>query len=66
MNCEVIVKEVSRIFPVSNSFSRCIEKPDEIAGYQRPAETMFRINADVIHKSEDCWENPTDKFNPDR
>ena len=24
--CEAIVKEVSRIFPVSNSFPRCIEK----------------------------------------
>ncbi|RGB33683.1 cytochrome P450, partial [Rhizophagus diaphanus] len=49
-----IVKEVSRIFPVSNLFSRCIENSDEIAGYQWPAGTMFRINADP------------DKFNPDR
>uniref|UniRef100_U9U7V9 Cytochrome P450 n=1 Tax=Rhizophagus irregularis (strain DAOM 181602 / DAOM 197198 / MUCL 43194) TaxID=747089 RepID=U9U7V9_RHIID len=57
--CEVIVKEVSRIFP------RCIEKSDEITGYQWPAGTMFRINADVIHKNEDCCEDP-DKFNPDR
>ncbi|CAB4395366.1 unnamed protein product [Rhizophagus irregularis] len=63
--CEAIVKEVSRIFSVANSFSRCLEKPDEIGGYQWPADTIIRINIDAIHNNEEYWEEP-DKFNPDR
>ncbi|PKC00249.1 cytochrome P450 [Rhizophagus irregularis] len=63
--CEAIVKEVSRVFTVLPSFTRCINKPDEIAGYKWPAGTVFRINADAIHYNKDYWEDP-DKFNPDR
>ncbi|PKC60241.1 cytochrome P450, partial [Rhizophagus irregularis] len=63
--CEAIVKEVSRIFSVANSFSRCLEKPDEIGGYQWPADTIIRINIDAIHNNEEYWDEP-DKFNPDR
>jgi cytochrome P450 len=63
--CEAVVKEVARIFSVVNSFPRCLEKPDEIGGYQWPAGTMIRINIDAIHHNEEYWEDP-DKFNPDR
>ncbi|GES83738.1 cytochrome P450 [Rhizophagus clarus] len=31
--CEAIIKEVSRIFSVVNSFPRCLENPDEIGEY---------------------------------
>src|SRR6202044_2526720 len=47
------------------SLPRCLEKPDEIAGYQWPAGTLIRINIDAIHSNGDYWEEP-DKFNPDR
>ncbi|CAB5212027.1 unnamed protein product [Rhizophagus irregularis] len=63
--CEAVIKEVSRIFPVVNSFPRCLEKPDEIAGYQWPADTMLRINIDAMNLNEDYWDEPN-KFNPDR
>ncbi|CAB4420577.1 unnamed protein product [Rhizophagus irregularis] len=63
--CEAIVKEVSRIFSVVHVFSRCLEKPDEIGGYQWPAETMIKISVDAIHHNEEYWDEP-DKFNPDR
>jgi cytochrome P450 len=63
--CEAVVKEVARVFPVVNSFQRCLDKPDEIGGYQWPTDTMIRINMDTIHHSEEYWEEP-DKFNPDR
>jgi cytochrome P450 len=63
--CEAIVKEVSRIFSVVNSLPRCLEKPEEIAGYQWPANTHFRVNIDAIHHNNDYWEDP-DKFDPDR
>ncbi|PKY46658.1 cytochrome P450 [Rhizophagus irregularis] len=63
--CEAIIKEVSRVFPVVNSFTRVLDKPDEIAGYQWPADTAIRINIDAIHSNGDYWEEP-DKFNPDR
>src|ERR1700722_4231751 len=63
--CEAIAKEVSRVYPAVNSYPRCLDKRDEIAGYQWPAGTMFRINASTIHYNKDYWEDP-DKFNPDR
>lgn len=63
--CEAVIKEVSRIFPTVTSIIRTIGKSDEIAGYQWPIDTMFRINSDAIQHNNDYWENP-DKFNPDR
>ncbi|GBB88003.1 hypothetical protein RclHR1_14500005 [Rhizophagus clarus] len=63
--CEAIVKEVARVFPVVNSFPRSLEKPDEIAGYQWPAETIIRIHIKAIHDNEEYWDEP-EKFNPDR
>ncbi|RGB39024.1 cytochrome P450 [Rhizophagus diaphanus] len=63
--CKAIVNEVARVYPVVNSFSRCLERPEEIAGYQWPADIMIRINIDAIHNNEDYWEE-YDKFNPDR
>src|SRR5438046_508037 len=63
--CEAIIKEVACIFTVVNSLARCLERPEEIAGYQWPAGIMIRINADVIHNHKDYWDEP-DKFNPDR
>ena len=63
--CEAIVKEVARVFPAITSFLRYIDKPDEMAGYQWPAGTLFRINVEAIHHNKDYWEEP-DKFNPDR
>jgi len=63
--CEAIVKEVSRIFPVSNSFSRCIKKPDEVTGYKWPAGTDFHINFEGAHNHPECWDNPK-IFDPDR
>jgi cytochrome P450 len=63
--CEAIAKEVARIHPVVHSFARCIDKPDEIAGHQWPADTSFLINIKAIHNNSDYWEEPN-KFNPDR
>ncbi|CAB5348951.1 unnamed protein product [Rhizophagus irregularis] len=60
-----MLNEIDRIFQVANSFSRCLEKPDEIGGYQWPADTIIRINIDAIHNNEEYWDEP-DKFNPDR
>lgn len=63
--CDAIVKEVSRILPITHTLSRYGDKPDEIAGYQWPAGTSFRMIVDAIQKSENYWEEP-EKFNPDR
>ncbi|CAB4433152.1 unnamed protein product [Rhizophagus irregularis] len=63
--CEAIAKEVSRIFSVVNSLPRCLERPEEIGGYQWPANTHVRINIDAIHHNSEYWEEP-EKFNPDR
>jgi cytochrome P450 len=63
--CEAIIKEVARVFPIFHSFGRVSDKPYEIAGYQWPAGTYFRINADAVHGNKKDWEE-ADKFNPDR
>ncbi|GES83213.1 cytochrome P450 [Rhizophagus clarus] len=63
--CEAIAKEVSRIFSVVITFPRCLEKPEEIAGYQWPANTSIRISIDAIHHNNEYWEEP-EKFNPER
>ncbi|GBC07307.1 hypothetical protein RclHR1_07390001 [Rhizophagus clarus] len=63
--CEAIVKEVARISPNLYSFSRCFDKSEEIAGYQWPANTLFKINVRAIHNDDNDWEEPN-KFNPDR
>jgi cytochrome P450 len=63
--CEAIAKEVARVIPINLSFTRWIGKPEEIAGYQWPADTFFIINIKAIHSNEDYWEEPN-KFNPDR
>ena len=39
--CEVIAKEVAHLCPAIASFTRYIDKPDEVAGYKWPAGTMF-------------------------
>ncbi|PKY25422.1 cytochrome P450 [Rhizophagus irregularis] len=63
--CEAIVNEAARIFPVVHSFTRCIDKSDEIAGRQWLAGTTVLINVKAIHNNEGYWEKPN-KFNPDR
>jgi cytochrome P450 len=63
--CEAIVKEVARICPVNHSFTRWIDKPEEVAGYRWPADTLFLVNITAVHNNEDYWEEPN-KFNPDR
>ncbi|GBC07308.1 hypothetical protein RclHR1_07390002 [Rhizophagus clarus] len=63
--CEAIVKEVARVCPITHSFARCIDKSEEIAGYQWPVGTSFRFNVRAIHHDDDYWEEPN-KFNPDR
>jgi cytochrome P450 len=63
--CEAIVKEVARIYPTKHTFTRWIEKPEEIAGYQWPADTFFLVNITAVHNDESYWEEPN-KFNPDR
>ncbi|CAG8571222.1 8965_t:CDS:2 [Funneliformis caledonium] len=63
--CEAIVKETDRVLPVLNMVVRYCQEPDEIAGYNWPAGTMFHVSAVTIHKHHDYWEEP-EKFNPDR
>jgi cytochrome P450 len=63
--CEAIVKEIARVYPINFLFSRWIGKPEEIAGYLWPADTLFLINVGAVHNNENYWEEPN-KFNPDR
>ncbi|PKC03649.1 cytochrome P450 [Rhizophagus irregularis] len=62
---DAVIKEVDRVFPVSNMLQRYGAEPDEIAGYKWPRGTMFQVNAVSIHKNKNYWEDP-ETFNPDR
>ncbi|GBB84830.1 hypothetical protein RclHR1_01140019 [Rhizophagus clarus] len=53
------------ITEIVNTFPRCLEKPEEIAGYKWPANTHVRISIDAIHHNNEYWEDP-ENFNPDR
>ena len=63
--CEAVIKEVDRVHPVANMLARYAQEPDEIAGYKWPAGTLFRLNIEAVHKSENYWEE-SKKFNPER
>jgi cytochrome P450 len=63
--CEAIVKELARISPTHYTFTRWIDKPEEVAGYIWPADSLFLINVTAVHNNEEYWEEPN-KFNPDR
>ncbi|GET00934.1 cytochrome P450 [Rhizophagus clarus] len=62
---DAVIKEVDRVFPVSNMLQRYGTEPDEVAGYKWPSGTMFQVNSISIHKNKDYWEDP-ETFNPDR
>ncbi|PKY44489.1 hypothetical protein RhiirA4_466649 [Rhizophagus irregularis] len=51
------MKQVARIHPVIHALTRCIDKPNEIAEYHWPADTLFL--------SYSYLEEPN-QFNPDR
>ncbi|PKK72274.1 cytochrome P450 [Rhizophagus irregularis] len=63
--CEAIVKEVARIHPVVHLLTRYIDKPNKVAEYHWPADSLFLINVKSVHNNDDYWEEPN-KFNPDR
>ncbi|EXX73900.1 sterol 14-demethylase [Rhizophagus irregularis DAOM 197198w] len=63
--CEAIVKEVARIHPVIHLLTRYIDKPNKVAEYHWPADSLFLINVKSVHNNDDYWEEPN-KFNPDR
>ncbi|PKY52694.1 cytochrome P450, partial [Rhizophagus irregularis] len=63
--CEAIVKEVARIHPVVHLLTRYIDKPNKVAEYHWPADSLFLINVKAVHNNDDYWEEPN-KFNPDR
>ncbi|CAG8630784.1 21436_t:CDS:2 [Cetraspora pellucida] len=63
--CEAIIKETSRVMPVTAVSRRVAVNECEVAGYTWPAKTIFHLNYASIHLNEKYWENPN-VYNPDR
>ncbi|CAG8738863.1 3762_t:CDS:2, partial [Cetraspora pellucida] len=63
--CEAIIKETSRVMPVTAVSRRVAVTECEVAGYTWPAKTLFHLNYASIHMNEKYWENPN-VYNPDR
>ncbi|RIB25400.1 cytochrome P450 [Gigaspora rosea] len=63
--CEAIIKETSRIMPVSNFVTRYMPEECEVAGYKWAAGTLFHLNFVGVHSHPEVWPNP-EVFDPDR
>jgi len=63
--CEAIIKETSRIRPTVSMISRYSNKPDEIAGYKWPSDTLFIMYVRGINNNPLYWKDP-EKFIPER
>ncbi|RIB20393.1 cytochrome P450 [Gigaspora rosea] len=63
--CEAIIKETSRMMPVTAVSKRVAATKCEVAGYIWPAKTVFHLNYASIHMNEKHWENPN-VYDPDR
>ncbi|RIA91659.1 cytochrome P450 [Glomus cerebriforme] len=62
---EAIIKETSRIRPTVSMISRYTNRPDEIAGYKWPANTLFIMYVRGINNNPLYWKDP-EKFIPER
>ncbi|KAF0425645.1 cytochrome P450 [Gigaspora margarita] len=62
--CEAIIKESSRMIPVTNFTGRYMTEECEIAGYKWVAGTMFHLNIMGVNSHPEIWSNP-EVFDPD-
>ncbi|RIB13135.1 cytochrome P450 [Gigaspora rosea] len=63
--CEAIIKESSRMIPVTNFASRYMTEECEVAGYKWVSGTMFHLNIMGVNSHPKIWSNP-EVFDPDR
>ncbi|CAG8506725.1 24801_t:CDS:2, partial [Racocetra persica] len=63
--CEAIIKETSRVMPVTAVSKRVAAAECQVAGYTWPTKTIFHLNYASIHMNEKYWENPN-AYDPDR
>ncbi|KAF0517053.1 cytochrome P450 [Gigaspora margarita] len=63
--CEAIIKESSRMIPVTNFAGRYMTEECEIAGYKWVAGTLFHLNIIGVNSHPEIWSNP-EVFDPDR
>ncbi|CAB5215541.1 uncharacterized protein OCT59_012656 [Rhizophagus irregularis] len=62
---EAVIKETVRINSLTPLVDRYNDVPDEVAGYNWPANTHFIMNSSGIQSDSKFWENP-EKFDPER
>ncbi|GBC05118.1 hypothetical protein RclHR1_06040009 [Rhizophagus clarus] len=62
---EAVIKESARLNSISPLVDRYNHAPEEVGGYNWPANTHFIINASGTQSDPKFWENP-EKFDPER
>ncbi|KAF0518644.1 cytochrome P450 [Gigaspora margarita] len=63
--CEAIIKETSRMIPISNFITRYMIEECEVAGRKWAAGTLFHLNFAGVNSHPKVWPNP-EVFDPDR
>jgi cytochrome P450 len=62
---DAVIKESSRLNPVTTDVARVIRKPKRIGGLDFPAGAGVSAGIYLTHHREDLWPNP-ERFDPDR
>lgn len=61
----MIIEESMRLYPPAYVMTRYGHKPDNIGGYDTPADAVITLSPYFTHRHPDFWDEP-EKFDPER
>lgn len=61
----MVLEESMRLYPPAYAIARFGNAPDEVGGYQIPANTVITMSPYITHRHPDFWQEP-ERFDPQR